>query len=70
MYMRKFPVTDYYINQAFSVYLAGIESASAALDNNNLNRSEGYKIRQSYGNFIYLRLSFLMRSIVAGWEEK
>jgi len=46
MYMRKFPATDYYINQAFSVYLAGIESASAALDNNNLNHSEGYKIRQ------------------------
>jgi len=46
MYMRKFQATDYYIKQAFSVYLAGIGPASAALDNNNLNQSEGYKIRQ------------------------
>jgi hypothetical protein len=44
--MSKFPATDYFINRAFSVYLAGIEPAGAALDNNNLNLSEGYKIRQ------------------------
>jgi hypothetical protein len=70
MYMRNFPAPDYYINQAFSVYLAGIGLASAAVDNNNLNQPEGYKIRQPYENIIYLLLSILMRSIVAGWEEK
>jgi hypothetical protein len=44
--MGKFPATDYYINQAFSVYLAGIGPASVALKNNSPNQSEGYKIRQ------------------------
>jgi hypothetical protein len=44
--MGKFPATDYYINQAFSVYLAGTGPASEVLNNNSPDQLEGYKNRQ------------------------